>query len=87
MKVELEDDAVPIVRITGQKIRKALETPATLMAVRGLTGAFGLISTTDPQSLTVELRGDSVYLHRGVASNTLIDIRLDFNSDAKPAID
>jgi hypothetical protein len=87
LKVVLEQDPVPIVKIIGARVKRALATPAVANIARELRGCFALASTTDPQSLTIHLDGETVRLCRGIDMLALIVIHLDFNSDSKPRIE
>ncbi len=74
----LEDEPVPIVLIFHTLLRHALANRHHARIARSIHGSFALASTTDPQSLTISIQGDSIHLQHGIAEDARITIRLDF---------
>lgn len=87
MRVELEPDAVPIVRIFGARARRALADEATAKRAAAVRGVVGIESATDPQRATLRFGGDVLRIERGVGADAGVLITLDLSDDsAKPKV-
>lgn len=87
MRIELEADPVPIVKIIGARVSRALTQATIQRTVAGLEGCFSLQSTTDAQCLTIHLSPEKIYLCRGIDKNARLLIHLDFNTNQPPRIE
>lgn len=88
---EMEDDPVPIVLMFKTMLEHALSNLRHAELARSIKGSFSLVSTTDPQSLTISLNDNIVSLKHGVGKDSKIIIHLDFSrmreSGYKPRIE
>lgn len=85
--IDLEEDAVPLVRIIGAQFRRALVAPAFVETARSMQGKFALKSANDPQSLTIEVKRGTITLTRGVAKDVELIITVDLDSGDVKKID
>lgn len=85
--IKLEEDPVPIVRIIGARLARAVRYPEFRSRLRKVRGSFALASNKDPQALTITIDGDAIHLVRGVSREAKITIWLDFeNLNAPPNV-
>lgn len=77
-RLELENDAVPVVRIIAARITRALRHEDYRKRLEGFRSCIALASTADPQALTIRRKQNAIRLERGVARDAAIVIRLDF---------
>jgi hypothetical protein len=87
MQVVLEQDPVPIAKIMGAQLRRALTHPDILKTATSMRGSFALRSTTDPQQVTVALARDRMTLTRGIANDAGIIIHIDFRTNDSTKVD
>jgi hypothetical protein len=81
VRVELEDDPVPIVRVIGANFRRSLHNQQFVEAAKAIDGCFALASTKDPQAVTIRITDGVIRLTHGVAADIRLIIRLDFDAD------
>ncbi len=81
---ELEDDPVPIVIRFRTLLKHALANPGHAAIARSITGSFSLVSTTDPQSLTVRIDTHHIHIRHGISDSAKIIIRLNFSKMSEP---
>jgi len=82
--IELEDDPVPVVKVIGAQLKRALTEASHRKLADELAGyCFALSSTTDPQKVSVDVGRDKITIHRGIAAQARIIIHLDFNDSSK----
>jgi len=85
--VEIEADAVPIVRIVAALARRSLAQPSLAKRIAKLNGIVGIQSAADPQSATLRFDGDVVRVERGIAADADVTITIDLGDpDAKPKV-
>ncbi len=83
-EIVLEEDAPPIVRVLANNLRLALVKEGVANLLDSIEGTFSLVSTRDPQKVTVTVGGDKVRLSSGVSSKSKIVIHLDFDRMSDP---
>jgi hypothetical protein len=81
---EIEDNPVPIVLIFKKMLENALSNRDHAQTARAIDGSFSLVSSTDPQSLTITVDGSTIRLKHGVSKQSKIIIRLDFARMSEP---
>ena len=87
VSVELEPDAVPIVRVMGALVRRSLRDEALAAKVAKLDGVAAVQSATDPQAVSFRFQRGSLHLSRGVAADVDVTITADLDDpDAKPKL-
>lgn len=85
--VELEPDAVPIVRVMGALARRSLRDDALAAKVAKLDGVVAVKSAKDPQAVSFRFESGVLRLTRGVAADADVTITADLNdSTAKPKV-
>ncbi|MEM7285311.1 MAG: hypothetical protein AAF480_03085 [Actinomycetota bacterium] len=85
--VELEADAVPIVRVMGALARRSLQDQALALKVAKLEGVVAVKSANDPQAVSFRFERGSLRLSRGVAADVDVTITADLDDDdAKPKV-
>ena len=85
--VELEADAVPIVRVMGALARRSLRDDALAAKVAKLEGVVAVKSATDPQAVSFRFERGALHLSRGVAADVDVTITADLDdADAKPKL-
>lgn len=85
--VELESDAVPIVRVMGALARRSLQDQALAAKVAKLDGVVAVKSANDPQAVSFRFESGVLRLTRGVASDVDVTITADLDDgDAKPKV-
>ena len=86
--VELEDDPVPIVKIIGAQLKRAMASDSHRRIVSQLDGCFSLSSVTDPQKVSVNINNNNIAVSRGINPQAKVVIHLDFkDAKIKPRID
>lgn len=85
-RIEVEPDAVPIVLILAQTLRRAARTPQLAAAIGSVKGNVALRSTVDPQAATMRFGNGGVMVVRGVSDDADVIISADINkmSDEHP---
>ena len=53
--IKLEDDPVPIVKVIGAQLKRAMASDTHRRIVSQLDGCFSLSSVTDPQKVSVNI--------------------------------
>lgn len=88
MRIELETDAVPLVRIIGAMARRSLAADAaTAKRAAQTSGTVALKSATDPQAVTLRFAGDTLWLERGADPAADVTITADLADDSvKPKV-
>lgn len=87
VEVQVEDDAVPIVRIIAAMARRSLRQPAVAKHVARLNGVVAVRSATDPQSVSVRFQGGTIHVERGIAVDTDMTVTADLaDPEAKPKL-
>ena len=86
VRIDVEQDPVPIVLILAATLRRAARTPRLATAIGRVKGNVALKSTTDPQSATMRFGKGGVTVVRGVSPDTDVLIAADLNTmaDEKP---
>ena len=85
--VELEADAVPIVRVMGALVCRSLRDGALAAKVAKLEGIAAVKSATDPQAVTFRFERGGLRLTRGVAADVDVTITADLDdAGAKPKV-
>lgn len=88
---KLEDDPVPIVLIFHTLLARALSDPGHARIATSIKGSFSLASTTDPQAITISVKGRTISLKHGISDDAKIIIHLDFDKmsdqDYKPKVE
>jgi hypothetical protein len=87
MQVELEDDAVPIVKILGALVRRSLAVDSIASHASRARGKVAFCSATNPQAATLRFDRKSVFITRGADSDAdmVITANLD-DSEQKPKV-
>ncbi len=86
--IALEDDPVPIVKIIGAQLKRAMANDSHRRVVGQLDGCFSLSSITDPQKVSVNINNNNITVSRGINPLAKVVIHLDFNDvKIKPRID
>ncbi len=86
--IELENDPVPIVKIIGAQLKRAMTSDSHRKIVNELDGCFALSSITDPQKVSVNINKTTMAVSRGISPKAKVIIHLDFNNTrVKPRID
>lgn len=87
MHVEIEDNAVPIVRVVAAMARRSLAQPSVAKLAGRAKGKAVLRSMTDPQAVTAYFDGKVVRLERGAAEDADVTIVADLADDSvKPQL-
>jgi len=81
---KLENDPVPIVLMFKTMLEHALSNRNHAEVAGSVQGSFSLVSTTDPQSLTIGIDDNVISIQRGVSRHSKITIHLDFTKIAEP---
>ncbi len=88
MLVELEPDAVPIVRVVGAMARRTLSRWSGGGPIGRANGVIVLRSTRDPQAATLRIGNGLLRVERGVASDADVIITADLaDASAKPKVE
>jgi len=86
--IKLEDDPVPIVKVIGAQLKRAMASDTHRRIVSQLDGCFSLSSVTDPQKVSVNINNNNIAVSRGINPLAKVVIHLDFNdAKIKPRID
>lgn len=86
--IKLEDDPVPIVKVIGAQLKRAMASDSHRKLAAEIEGCFALSSTTDPQKVSITIEADIIFLRRGISPDAKIIIHLDFNRlHEKPRIE
>ncbi len=87
MDVDIEDNAVPIVRVIAAMARRSLAQPSVAKLARRAKGTAVLQSMTDPQAVTAHFDGKVVRLERGASEAADVTIVADLADDSvKPQL-
>ncbi len=87
MRVEIENNAVPIVRVVAALARRSLNQRSVEKLARRARGKAVLQSMTDPQAVTVHFDGEVIRLARGSAPDADVLIIADLADDSvKPTV-
>ena len=85
--VELESDAVPIVRVMGALVRRSLRDQALSAKVAKLDGVVAVQSASDPQAVTFRFGSGVLRLTRGIATDADVTITADLDdASAQPKV-
>ncbi|MCP3937096.1 MAG: hypothetical protein GY708_17205 [Actinomycetia bacterium] len=88
MNVELEPDAVPMVRVVGAMARRTLERWSGGGPIGRASGVVVLRSMNDPQAVTMRIGDGVLRIERGVAGDAEVIIDADLgDSSAKPRVE
>ena len=82
---ELENDPVPIVLMFKTMLAHALSNREHAAIAQSIEGSFSLVSTKDPQSLTIDIHGKTINIQHGIGKKSKIMIRLDFSKMSEPS--
>jgi hypothetical protein len=84
VRIALEDDPTPLVRILGATLRRSARNPALEAKLRGMQGVVALKSSTDPQAVTIRFDKGNLSLERGVAKDSGVVIEADLTTMNEP---
>jgi hypothetical protein len=80
----LENDPVPIVLMFKTMLEHALSNREHAETARSVQGSFSLVSTTDPQSLSIDINDGVISMEHGVSEHSKVIMHLDFNRMTEP---
>ncbi len=83
-KVLVDQDAPPIAKIFAHEIRRVLHVGHRQHLVAGLPACFALVSTVDPQKVSIHIRDGEIRVTGDLAAEAVIEIHLDFNRMEDP---
>jgi len=87
MKVILEEDPLPIVKIIGAQLRRALTHRDILKTAKSMQGSFALSSTTDLQRVTISITSNQITVRRGIEKDARIIIHMNLTNDDAPKVE
>ena len=89
-KVIVDQDAPPIAKIFAHEIRRILHVGHRQHLVAGLPACFALISTVDPQKVSIHVKDTQIEVTGNLSPKAVIQIHLDFSRmedpSAKPSV-
>lgn len=87
VRVEIDDDATPVVRLLGRTLRDAVRIGHTAEVLERGTGAIAVRSHDTPQAATVTLRGEVVTVTGGVFAPVDATLVVDLEARFAPTQD